>query len=247
MIQQPQISVIVPNYNSFLTISSCLESVSKQSFKEWECIIVDDCSEDGSVEIILDYVSRDSRFRFLSTTKNSGSPSEPRNIGIKEAAGEFIAFLDSDDYWDLNKLQTQLYFHRKKSVDWSCTAYVRVEVSGKMKTKHPVPTASFNDLLKNNHICLSSVMISRRMLSEKHFLKIGHEDYALWLSLSAEGALVYGILTPLTYHIRRQRSVSSNKLKVVTFYWKIYRQVLRFNISRSIYMMFSYGLRRFFK
>ena len=94
---QPLISIITPCYNAAPFISQAIESVLAQSFGDWEMIIVDDCSRDDSLSIIQKYARIDSRIRYLRTDKPSGSPTLPRNMGIKEAKGRYIAFLDSDD------------------------------------------------------------------------------------------------------------------------------------------------------
>ena len=93
------VSVIIPCYNSERYIVQSIESVIMQTFQQWEMIIVDDCSTDNSADIIKKYEAKDFRIRYLKTNEPSGSPSIPRNIGIREARGRYIAFLDSDDIW----------------------------------------------------------------------------------------------------------------------------------------------------
>ena len=100
----PQISVITPCYNAESTIRETIDSVLRQTFKDWELLIIDDCSTDNSAEIIREYSSRDSRIKYFKTEEKSGSPSTPRNIGIDNASGEYIAFLDADDVWLPDKL-----------------------------------------------------------------------------------------------------------------------------------------------
>ena len=102
------ISIIVPCYNSERYIVQSIESVIMQTFQQWEMIIVDDCSTDNSADIIKKYEAKDFRIRYLKTNEPSGSPSIPRNIGIREARGRYIAFLDSDDIWLPKKLEEQL-------------------------------------------------------------------------------------------------------------------------------------------
>ena len=103
------ISVITPCYNSGAYIADAIESVIAQSFVNWEMIIVDDCSSDNSAFIINQYSSKDARIKYFKTDFPSGSPTLPRNIGIKYAKGKYIAFLDSDDIWLPEKLKEQIY------------------------------------------------------------------------------------------------------------------------------------------
>ena len=99
----PLVSIIAPCYNAASFISQAIESVLAQLFGNWEMLIVDDCSSDDSLVIIQKYAEQDSRIRYLKTDEPSGSPTLPRNKGIKEAKGRYIAFLDSDDMWLPNK------------------------------------------------------------------------------------------------------------------------------------------------
>jgi CDP-glycerol glycerophosphotransferase len=92
---KPQISIIVPNYNYGRYLRDCLDSVRAQTFQDWECIVIDDGSEDDSVKIIQKYCARDKRFRLIKNP-HAGIPAA-RNAGIDAACGEYIAFLDSDD------------------------------------------------------------------------------------------------------------------------------------------------------
>lgn len=103
-----RVSVITPSYNSSAFISQTIDSVLFQTYTDWEMLIVDDCSTDDSASIIKQYSKRDARIKYLKTDLPSGSPCEPRNIGIMSAQGRYIAFLDSDDVWLPNKLEEQL-------------------------------------------------------------------------------------------------------------------------------------------
>ena len=91
----PHFSVVIPAYNRARFLPECLDSVLAQTFTDWECIVVDDGSTDGTRELVADYIRRDSRFRYL-WQENAGA-SAARNAGIERARGEWIAFLDSDD------------------------------------------------------------------------------------------------------------------------------------------------------
>ena len=112
----PLVSIIAPCYNAASFISQAIESVLAQLFGNWEMLIVDDCSSDDSLVIIQKYAEQDSRIRYLKTDEPSGSPTLPRNKGIKEAKGRYIAFLDSDDMWLPNKLSDQLKVFEKSEV-----------------------------------------------------------------------------------------------------------------------------------
>jgi glycosyltransferase involved in cell wall biosynthesis len=103
-----KVSIITPNYNCGCFIEQAIVSVIAQTYQDWEMIIVDDCSTDDSYTIAMEYANRDGRIKVYRTEHQSGSPVEPRNIGIQKATGRYIAFLDSDDMWLPNKLENQL-------------------------------------------------------------------------------------------------------------------------------------------
>ena len=107
----PEISVIMPAFNAGATLAASAESVQKQSFPDWELIVIDDGSSDNTAVIAGDLEKKDARIRLLKLQKNGGLPNA-RNEGCRQAKGEFIAFLDSDDLWHGDKLQKQLEFHR---------------------------------------------------------------------------------------------------------------------------------------
>ena len=108
----PLISIIMPSFNSSHYIGSAIESVLHQDYSNWELLVVDDCSTDSTIKVVLEF--KDERIKLTSLKKNSGSPSKPRNVGLFSAKGEYIAFLDSDDLWLPNKLSTQIDFMLKK-------------------------------------------------------------------------------------------------------------------------------------
>ncbi len=106
MIQQTLVSIITPNYNCKNFIAQTIKSVLSQTYTNWEMLIVDDCSTDGSYEVALEYVSSDKRIKVIRNEKNSGAVVS-RNKAIEISNGEFIAFLDSDDLWEPEKLEKQ--------------------------------------------------------------------------------------------------------------------------------------------
>ena len=106
------VSIIIPTFNSAKFLSQTIESALNQTYKNTEIIIVDDNSTDKTVEIIKNYQNKNSKIKFYKIKNykktGSGSGSKPRNFGIKKSKGKYIAFLDSDDLWEKNKLQRQV-------------------------------------------------------------------------------------------------------------------------------------------
>ena len=128
--KNPAVSVIIPMYNVESYVGECLESVLKQTFQDFEVIVVDDCSTDDSVKIVEEYAPKfDGRLRLFSMEKNTGTPGKPRNKGIELAHGEYIQFLDADDFMILHALEA-LYTAAKKydaDVVYSAAHYLMKE------------------------------------------------------------------------------------------------------------------------
>ena len=118
------ISVIMPTYNSELYVKDCIQSIVNQSLCNWELIIVDNCSTDGTVSIIEEFQLLHSKIKLYSTEFNSGGPAIPRNIGIKESLGGLLAFIDSDDVWHKEKLAIQAKYLSKYNLVCSRSDYV---------------------------------------------------------------------------------------------------------------------------
>ena len=107
------VSIIVPVFNAAGFIKETIDSVIRQSFSEWELILVDDCSADDSCDIIKSIMSEEPRIRLISREQNRGAAGA-RNEGVQNAKGRYICFLDADDIWDKDKLLLELEFIREK-------------------------------------------------------------------------------------------------------------------------------------
>ncbi|HDM8185455.1 TPA: glycosyltransferase family 2 protein [Vibrio harveyi] len=182
------ISVIIPTYNSSKYISSCLSSVFNQTYKNIEVIVVDDCSEDNTVEIIKQQYPKT---KIIEMESNSGSPAAPRNKGLKAARGDYVCFLDSDDLWIDSKLETQLKLMTEKKLMFSsCSGYTIDEqgneinkINPRVKKNSPL---TLKDLLKCSFVITSSVMIRNVRcewvkFNDNVMFKNCAEDLSLWL------------------------------------------------------------------
>ena len=119
---KPIISIITPAYNAENYISQTIESVQNQSFKDWELIIVDDCSKDYTSVLVKEFENKDPRIRMIKAPQNGGV-AKARNLGLEQARGDFIAFVDSDDLWEPEKLEKQLAFMKEKGCVLSYTDF----------------------------------------------------------------------------------------------------------------------------
>lgn len=216
------ISVIVPVYNRADLISETIESILNQTYKNFELIIVDDGSTDNTEEVIGKF--KDSRIKYIKTD-NWGGPARPRNIGIKKAKGEYIAFCDDDDIWLPEKLEKQIrifqisnetamLYTRFKTIEGDVISNRIFPENGKYKSGN-----IFKSLYLRSFIACSSVVVKRNVLDQVGLFDtdpnlIAIEDTDLWLRI----ALKYIIkctddLPLLIYRIQSQRISQGFKQK----------------------------------
>jgi len=149
----PLISIITPVYNASPFLKETIKSVKDQTFKDWEWIIVDDCSSDSSVDIIISFASDDSRIHLIRLDINSGT-GVAKNTALRHARGRFITFIDSDDLWKPEKLELQVNFMMDNNYPISFTSYVVMDQSGRDKDKIISVKSSVNQhqYLKNDFV-----------------------------------------------------------------------------------------------
>ncbi|MGF1817735.1 glycosyltransferase family 2 protein, partial [Vibrio splendidus] len=150
------VTVIMPSYNASNTIGRAIDSVISQEFENWELIIVDDCSSDDTRSVVEPYLSE--KIKLVELSENSGSPAKPRNVALSLAKGDYIAFLDSDDVWYVNKLSRQISYMLASGSKFSCTGYDIADENRNYKFIPP-KLINYNDLIKNNTIgCLTAIV-----------------------------------------------------------------------------------------
>jgi len=236
------VSIITPCYNSQYFITNTVESVIQQTYENWELLIIDDGSKDDSKNIIAHYSNKDPRIKLISLEKNQG-PAHARNIGIEMARGRFIAFLDSDDLWNRNKLETQINFMLKNNIPFSFTSYQKIKNDGNPvgKTVIAPKILNYTDLLKSCPIGCLTVVYDQSKIG-KHYMPdfLKAQDYALWLKILKTGINAIGIEENLAFYRIRKSSISRNKLFKAYFQWKIYRKQEKISLTKSLYLMFFY-------
>ncbi|WKA50169.1 glycosyltransferase family 2 protein [Planococcus liqunii] len=233
---RPLISIIMPAYNAEEYIEDAINSVLSQSYKEWELIIIDDCSNDKTSKIAEKFGQRDARLRLIKNNENMGV-SETRNKGINLALGEWIAFLDSDDLWEITKLEKQLLCANEEGASFVFTGSSFINKEGKpFKGILEVPkTVDFNKLKKHNIISCSSVLVKKEYFTTiKMEHDNMHEDYATWLRILKTGTLAFGVNEPLLVYRLSISSLSGNKLKTIGVTYKLFR-LIDLNPASSIY------------
>ena len=191
----PIVSIVIPTYNHAKFIGKALESVIDQTYKNWEAIVIDNNSTDDTEKVINQY--NDPRIKYLKIN-NDGVIAKSRNLGIKEAKGEWIAFLDSDDWWTKDKLEV-CFSGISRNVDFIYHAYEYANKSKFFFKKKIIKGREFkkpilNDLLigtitKGSQISNSSVIVRKNILNKigglnENKILVGSDDYDTWLRIA---------------------------------------------------------------
>jgi teichuronic acid biosynthesis glycosyltransferase TuaG len=230
----PEVSIVMPAFNAEDTVVQSIASVVGQTFGDWELLVVDDCSTDRTAERVRDIARTDSRVTLHVLERNSGGPAGPRNVGVDRASGAFLAFLDADDRWAPEKLSRQLEFMKREKAVLSSTGYDVVGADGDpVGSFVPPPRTSYERMLRASTIGCLTAMYDVRALGKRKFPLCGHEDYALWLSILREGRVAHGLPDRLATYRQARGSVSANKWRVLSFYWRIYRDFEGFSPFQS--------------
>ena len=240
----------MPAYNSEKYIAQAIGSVLNQNYTNWELIIINDCSTDNTEQIIKSYQKKDRRIKLINLTQNRGV-ANARNIGIRNAEGKYIAFLDADDIWQKEKLYKQIQLLESTNTDITYTAYMMIDDTGKkIKERRIKEILYLKDLLKENSIIFSSVVCKKESIENKHFISEWyHEDYVFLLDFAKEGKNFKGINESLMQYRVHQRGRSFNKQTTAKYRWKIYREYLNINFLQSLYYFVVYawnGTRKYF-
>ena len=239
-----KVSIITPTYNSIKYINELKESILSQVFTDWEWIIVDDLSTDGTIDYLKKLQETDSRIKCFFQDKNLGAgPS--RNLAIENATGEYIAFLDSDDLWKPNKLKHQISFMDENKSVLSHTEYGFIDGDSKPIRKTFVISENpigYKDLLKNTEIGCLTAVYSQKKLGKRFMSDLRRkQDYALWLSILKEGYLSHPIKESLALYRVHSDSATSKKSKLIIKHWIFLHKHEKLNWFQAFYYTCCWG------
>ena len=198
-----------------------------QSLQDWELLVVDGGSRDNTREIVARYSLADPRVRLVLNPDDKG-PAHARSTGVREARGEYIAFLDGDDLWLRTKLLVQIDFMRRTSTDFTYTQYRMMNSQG-TEVSCPITVHrqySYPSYLFLRGIGCSTVVVKRSLFSEEILETYGlwhGEDTLWWLKLFRAGAHARGVLQPLVLYRDAEGSLSKYRLRNQASVWRIYR------------------------
>jgi len=234
-------SIIVPCYNGGKFIEKCMLSILAQTYKNFEVLIIDDGSIDSSNEILKKFTSIDKRFKIIKHKKNQGL-SSARNSGLIEASGQYIAFLDIDDWWPNDKLE--IYnAHFEKGYDFLYSNFTKIKSNNKKKLIKVKKSVKFNTLIFSNQIPVSTGAYNQNKIGFMQFsYKSPSEDWLFWLDLIKKSKKSLGIQKNLMFYNVSNLSMSANKINMAKKAWSIFREFHKFGVIKSIYIFLIYCL-----
>jgi len=237
------VSVIMPTYNSSLNLHESIDSILRQTYTNFELVITDDCSSDSSVQIINTFIKSDPRVKLFSLKKNKGA-GYARNNSIKNSKGNYIAFCDSDDLWDIDKLEKQVNFMKKNNLKFSCSSYRTIKQNG----------VFYNNVYVNEYLtkksmlqsckvgCLTAIYDAKK-LGKLYMPNIrSRQDYALWIQIFNKINETKCITEPLASYRLTKSSVSSNKIQGAINHYKVLKKYGKKNFLVNIFFMIFYLL-----
>lgn len=242
------ISIVVPVYNAAKYIEQTISMVQKQTYTDWELILVEDCSKDASREVLQKLVKEleDSRIHVIYKEKNEGAASA-RNTGLMAATGEYLAFLDADDIWKETKLEKELAFLQEKKAAFVFTSYEFGDEQGigTGKFVHVPEKLSYKQALSRTVIFTSTTLFDLKKLDKSRLImpEVPSEDSATWWQILRAGYTAYGYPEVTTIYRRPPKSLSSNKGKAIQRIWFLYRKVEKLPLLTSVVCFVGWAFR----
>ena len=229
------VSIIMPSYNTGRFIKETIESVLAQSYPHWELIIVDDKSTDNTDDAVSEYLG-DARIHYLKNEVNSGA-AVSRNRALREAKGKWIAFLDSDDLWEPEKLEKQIRFMKDNGYHFSYTNYIEIDEESKPNGKSVTGPKKITKHGMYNYCwmgCLT-VMYDAETVGLVQIEDIKkNNDYAMWLK-ACKKANCYLLDEMLARYRKRGGSISNHGYrKLIKWHYKLYREAEKKNPVSSL-------------
>ena len=242
------ISIIVPVYNAEKFIEQTIDCVRKQTYANWELLLVEDSSTDNTLQVMTDLVERlgDTRIH-IARQDGDGGAAGARNKGLELAKGRFITYLDADDYWVPEKLENEVRFLLDKQAGFVFTGYEFADENckGTGKVVHVPQTLNLKQALGNTTIFTSTVMLDTEKIDKKLMVMpcIKSEDTATWWQILKTGELAYGLDENLVRYRRAGKSLSSNKIEALRRIWNLYRKAAGLSVLESCYYFVLWAFR----
>jgi len=234
-----KVSIILPNFNSSEFVLSTINSIKNQTYRNWNLIIIDDCSNKKTKKILKKFIY-DKKIKILWLKKNRGA-AYCRNLAIKKTKSKYLAFLDSDDIWEKNKLKVQLKYMEQNNFDFTYTYYKTFGLKSQ-KIKTPIKF-DFDNFTKNTSIATSTMIIKRKIIQGVKFTETAIcEDYFFKCKILKKIKYAYCLKKFLTRYRIRKNSMQSNRVKNFYWIWIINYKYNKFNILQNLRSLFFISL-----
>ena len=245
--KKTEVDIILPNYNSSEFIEQTIDSVIGQTHKNWNLIIVDDCSDEKTKKILNKY-SQNKDIQIVFLDKNKGA-AFCRNNALELSKSEYVAFLDSDDVWFPDKLIKQINFMKKNNYDFTYTNYTpykgeeNIDISNQNSIQ-PREKYNFDSFIKDTSIATSTMMIKGELAKKYKFTdtKIC-EDYFYKCSILKEVGYAYCLNESYTLYRIRKDSLQSKKFRNLYWIWKINSKFNKLNFFNNLNSVISISLK----
>ena len=233
------VSVITPYYKKKKYIESAINSVLKQTYKNFELIIIYDDENKEDLIFLKKIIKKDKRIKLYINKKNLGA-GRSRNKGIKLSKGSLIAFLDADDLWLENKIQKQISFMKKNMINASHTSYYIINANNRIIGSRKAKDMNHKLLLNSCDIGLSTVMLKKKIITNKiKFANINtKEDYVLWLKITLNNHVIFALKNNLTKWRKLDDSLSTSKIQKFYDGYLVYRKYMNFSLIKSFIRLF---------
>jgi len=242
------VSIITPSYNSAEFIEETIQSVLNQTYENWEWLISDDRSKDNTAEIIKKY--NDPRIK-LQVLKQNGGAGNARNKSLERAHGRYIAFLDSDDLWYPEYLETMINFLQENNAELAYCNYSRCDehtMEPILKDFEADKIVTFSNLLKTCRLAPVSTIYDTKRVGKFLFpVKSKREDHVMWLNLLKVIPKGYPVKKTMAKYRMRENSVSRNKKNIIKDQYLVYKDFMNFSTVKSLYYTANWALNGFLK
>ena len=243
------VSIVIPVYNCEKYIETAVNSVLNQSFSDFEIVIINDASTDGTSSILQSLQEKDSRIRVIEQKKNLGV-AKTRNKAFEYCRGKFIALLDADDFWFENKLKEQLEMQKKTNADLVYCSYAIVNENGeRICDDFIVPeTTNLKSTLVQSVINCSTALFKAELVSDFRFREdYYHEDLVFWIDLLRSGIKVYGVKSVLAAYRLVEGSRAADKFRSAGNRYLVLRKYLHLPILNTNWIMIQYAIKSLIK
>ena len=241
VLNQVSVDIVLPNYNSALYVSETINSVINQTFKNWKLIIVDGNSNIETRKILENYINHPNiNIIWLKKNKKTGFC---RNYAIRNSKSDYIAFIDSDDIWEKEKLSKQLDFMIKNKYHFTYTNYQPFKSTKRLPVIKPAKYFDYNKFTKNTSIATSSMIIKKSSIGNTKFINTKIcEDYFFKCKILKKVKYAYCLSENLMNYRIRKDSLQSNKMRNLYWIWYINKNYNRMNFLNNLLSIFFISL-----